>query len=438
MKFPYALNTVVCGDALELLKRLPDECVDAVVTDPPYGLKFMGKHWDCSVPDAALWMEVLRVMKPGAHLTAFFGTRTYHRGVVAIEDAGFEIRDQLAWVYGQGFPKSLDVSKAIDKAAGALRLKVRIDGQRVRNPKCVNGGRDGASGATRPWIEKAMRVGYHEKDGNDPCTAAAAWNGWGTALKPAWEPIVLARKPLIGTVAENVLANGTGAINVDGCRVNTSDKLGGGVVTGSVKFSNDGWNRPWMNDQEAVAARSERARNAVAHAEQLGRWPANLVHDGSEEVMACFPDAPGAQFGVGPKYGEKPSVNDYGDYGLRQTMNPRGDAGSAARFFYCAKADAEDRTAGNNHPTVKPLALMRWLVTLVTPPGGLVLDPFAGSGSTGVAAIQLGFRFLGFDLDEHNCRDIAAPRLQAATRGQTVEQFKSGQLTLDDIGSLVD
>jgi len=291
-------DTFICGHNLLILKRLPDARIDAVVTDPPYGLKFMGKAWDHDVPKAALWRQVLRVLKPGGHLLSFFGTRTYHRGVCAIEDAGFEIRDMIEWVYAQGFPKSLNLP-----------------------------------------------------------------GGIGTGLKPSHEPIVLARKPLEGTVAGNVLKHGTGGMNVDGCRI------------GDAK-----------------------------------RWPANLIHDGSPEVLACFPQA-----------GKE----------------------SAARYFYCAKASRAERDAGcekmeakqiyncdnswggleifgttdggrsparNNHATVKPLALMRYLCRLITPPGGLVLDPFCGSGSTCVAAMQEGFSWLGIDRDAHSI-EIAEARM---------------------------
>jgi site-specific DNA-methyltransferase (adenine-specific) len=289
------INQLIHGDCLDVLRTLPSASVDAVVTDPPYGLSFMGKRWDYDVPSVAIWEECLRVLKPGGHLLAFAGTRTQHRMAVRIEDAGFEIRDMIAWVYGSGFPKSLDVSKAIDKAAGA------------------------------------------ERD-----VAARQWAGWGTALKPALEPITVARKPLIGTVAENVLEHGTGALNVDGCRAGTEDM--------TAQFD-----REWK--QDGTFGNGKRASQGKQC--PPGRWPANLIHDGSEEVVAL--------------------------------------AGEQARFFYCAKTSKRDRGDGNNHPTVKPADLMRYLCRLVTPPGGVVLDPFMGSGSTGKAAMLENFRFIGIE-----------------------------------------
>lgn len=292
------------GDNLELLPTLADNSIDAIVTDPPYELGFMGKSWDSSgiAYKVALWAECLRVLKPGGHLIAFGGSRTYHRLACAVEDAGFEIRDQLMWVYGSGFPKSLNL-----------------------------------------------------KDD---------WQGWGTALKPSHEPMVLARKPLgEKTVAENVLRWGTGALNIDGCRVGES-QVG--------------------NDYSSKTV--------------MGRWPANFIHDGSDEVLELFPET-------------KPATE------------------SAARFFYCAKASKAERNAGldalpikrpdtrtqsgmgtfdekgvqpqrNFHPTVKPIALMRYLIRLVTPPNGTVLDPFAGSGTTLVAAIQEKVNSIGIELTE--------------------------------------
>jgi site-specific DNA-methyltransferase (adenine-specific) len=317
------------GDCLDRLKDLEDDSLEACVTDPPYGLKFMSKKWDHDVPTVELWREVYRVLKPGAHLLAFFGTRTYHRGACAIEDAGFEIRDQIGWLYGSGFPKSLDIGKAIDKM-----------------------------------------------------------DGWGTALKPAWEPIVVARKPFKGTVAQNVLEHGTGGINVDGCRVPGPK----GVPASLSEAGQHGWGTGGDMDRKSI---------------QNGRFPANIIHDGSDEVLAAFP-------------------ND------------------SQRFFYCAKASKKERNAGlermpelsageatdrkdgsaglnspragagrtggskNSHPTVKPIALMEYLIKLVTPPGGTVLDPFAGSGSTLIAAKRLGVNSIGIELEAEYVEIIKA------------------------------
>lgn len=381
------------GDCFEVLKGLADNSIDAVVTDPPYGLNskepdmaevlkhwlagddapvkglgFMGKAWDRFVPGPAVWREVFRVLKPGGHLLSFFGSRTYDMGTLAIRLAGFEIRDQIMWVYGSGFPKSLNVEKA---------------------------------------------------------TGDDAWCGWGTALKPAHEPICVARKPLSGTVAANVLAHGTGGLNIDGCRVGTESRYNANAPAG---------NKPGGNsyNMSAIGMPDDAEGSAVT-----GRWPANLVHDGSDEVLAAFPDAKGQQ---GALTGNEPSgkmgaANCYSKMDGRHEAVPRIDASkSAARFFYCAKASKADRNYGlsgediastdlvgreegsagaqspragagrttgskNPHPTVKPVALMRWLVRLVTPPGGRVLDPFMGSGSTGVATALEGFRFTGIELD---------------------------------------
>lgn len=335
---------LLIGDCLARLRELPDASVAAVVTDPPYGLGFMGKAWDHAVPSADVWREVLRVLRPGGHMVAFFGSRTYHRGAVAIEDAGFEVRDQLMWIYGSGFPKSHDVSKAIDKAAGAEREVLS-----TRRVQDIRGGKYNSADA---YMEHAITA---------PATdAARQWQGWGTALKPAHEPIVLARKPLVGTVATNVLAHGTGAINVDGCRVGDEEL-------------------PEMIAGQARVGTFERGEMVTPA--RVDRWPANVTHDGSDE--------------------------------------PRGLLGDAARFFYSPKADAEDRNEGlprdmrNTHPTVKPVDLMRWLVRLITPPGGLVLDPFMGSGSTGKAALLDGFDFIGVDLDPKHVA-IAEARLRNA------------------------
>jgi DNA modification methylase len=426
-------------NCLDVLKRLEDNSVDSIVTDPPYGLSFMGKKWDYDVPSQEIWAECLRVLKPGGHLLAFAGTRTQHRMAVRIEDAGFEIRDMIAWVYGSGFPKSLDVSKAIDKQAGAERQS------------------EGVSENARPNSERGNGLAHGEYgkvwDITAPATEAAQqWQGWGTALKPALEPITVARKPLIGTVADNVLAHGTGGLNIDGCRVATDDKLSGGHASGGQQMTG-GWERPWMKDPDAVAANAERSRQSVAKAEELGRWPANLIHDGSDEVVGLFPTNAGAAAPVRKGF-DGASQGIYGDYASKGDDGATfyGDKGSAARFFYAAKASKKDRDEGlegfeakatafgnqaqaelkrgnldhddgksgmnkvkmrqNSHPTVKPTDLMRYLCRLVTPPGGAVLDPFMGSGSTGKAAMLEGFQFIGCEMSPEYF-EIAKARIEA-------------------------
>lgn len=328
------------GNCLDVLKTLPDNSVDSVVTDPPYGLSFMGKKWDYDVPSVEIWKECLRVLKPGGHLLAFAGTRTQHRMATNIEDAGFEIRDMIAWVYGSGFPKSADVSKAIDKAAGAER---EVVGQHTQGFRSANSGLEG-------WQREAHAT--HGEITAPATDAARQWAGFGTALKPSLEPVTVARKPLRGTVAENVLRYGTGGVNVDGCRVGTDA----------------GWSYPNGRGGSEPHHMERGDRNGVAGKPckaTAGRWPANMIHDGSEEVVGFFP----------------------------------GDAdSSAARFFYCAKASKKDRGEGNNHPTVRPTELMRYLCRLVTPPNGIVLDPFMGSGSTGKAAKKEGFEFIGIEM----------------------------------------
>ncbi len=418
------------GDAREVLRAMPDASVDSVVCDPPYALVsigkrfgkagaapakhgrdglyaraaagFMGQQWDTGETAFAVefWAEVLRVLKPGGHLVAFSGTRTYHRMVVAIEDAGFEIRDQLAWVYGSGFPKSHDVSKAIDKAEGHWR------------------GRSGAIlESTVGQVAKGTE--YERTDKGAPVTAAAAWEGWGTALKPAWEPIVFARKPLDGSVAANVLEHGTGALNIDGCRVATDDVLRVGAGLMPVRHVPE---IPRGRSGEVSADRRYRNAGAVDFAalpgprggSESGRWPANIVHDGSPEVVAAFPAAPGQGGGISGGAPSSLISNVYGDRARVPSANPRSDTGSAARFFYSAKADAHDRVA-SQHPTVKPVDLMQWLCQLITPPGGVVLDPFAGSGTTGEAAWREGFRAILIEREAKYCDDIRR-RLRLADR----------------------
>ncbi|MDG9784681.1 DNA methyltransferase [Metapseudomonas otitidis] len=468
MKEPFILHL---GDCLEVMRTLPDNSVDSVVTDPPYGLSFMGKHWDYDVPSVEIWAECLRVLKPGGHLLAFAGTRTQHRMAVRIEDAGFEIRDMIAWVYGSGFPKSMDVSKAIDKAGGIspaaqaswLRGKREAAGlSREQVAEAVGctlssirdweEGRartagapvefmlpsedyrarlidlfDYTAAAEREVVAKAggSRLAVAPGQENDRAArvlditasateAARQWEGWGTALKPALEPITVARKPLAGTVAANVLAHGTGALNIDGCRI-PSEPMPPNTGAGGL---------PRRKADEI------RGPGVVAQPHDGGRWPANLIHDGSPEVVALFPSQADA---AAPVRGTEASAASAGTItGVRDRVAGafHADTGSAARFFYCPKASRRDRNegtdalpqirggmvsntsgqhmtrrdgysppaVGNHHPTVKPTALMAYLCRLVTPPGGVVLDPFMGSGSTGKAAMREGFQFIGCEM----------------------------------------
>lgn len=382
---------ILRGDCLAVLKTLPDSSFDSIVTDPPYELGFMGKAWDASgiAYNVDMWREALRVLKPGGHLLAFSGSRTYHRMTCAIEDAGFDIRDQIMWLYGSGFPKSLDVSKAIDKALGAQR---EIISEKPASGIGHNGTAFGghAEGATQKF------------DAGPATDAARQWEGWGTALKPAHEPICVARKPLMGTVAANVLQFGTGALNIDGCRVPMSGETTVRSTGSGVRGRGDGWGM----------------EGGVIGGSDAGRWPANLIHDGSDEVLAAFPETKSGKAGANPKpFSSK--TEGWGNIGVNGHSHLYGDEGSAARFFYCAKASKSDRGPGNTHPTVKPLALMRYLLRLVTPPGGRALDPFAGSGSTIVAGLQEGFTMTGIELiDEH--ADIADYRAMHELTGGLV------------------
>jgi len=398
-------HTLHHADNLAVLRSMPDNSVDSIVTDPPYGLSFMGKRWDYDVPSSELWAECLRVLKPGGHLLAFAGTRTQHRMAVRIEDAGFEIRDMIAWVYGSGFPKSLDISKAIDNAAGAEREVVGESPYNARRPN--------------PPVSDRYAQAGHKAYITEPATEAARqWEGWGTALKPALEPVTVARKPFDTTVAENVLTHGTGGLNIDGCRVATSD-----VVTNHARSDASAVSKGIYGDSAGQETHQ-------TDGQKLGRWPANLIHDGSEEVVTGFPQQQGI-VGARREGGDK-SIFSGGGHNQTQKQKIVGgvkDSGSAARFFYCAKASKSDRDEGcgdvapqqrdesrkqgdpggdnprnrgaqpraNHHPTVKPTDLMRYLCRLVTPPGGVVLDPFMGSGSTGKAAMLEGFGFIGIE-----------------------------------------
>jgi site-specific DNA-methyltransferase (adenine-specific) len=386
-------STLHLGDCLEVLRTMPDNSVNAVVTDPPYGLSFMGKKWDYDVPSVAIWAECLRVLKPGGHLLAFAGTRTQHRMAVRIEDAGFEIRDMIAWVYGSGFPKSLDVSKAIDKAAGAEREVVgRNPNDRAANSAIDFNGK-GSGFITAPATPEAHQ-----------------WAGWGTALKPALEPITMARKPLTGTVAANVLEHGTGALNVDGCRVGTEETLG---------RAKGGWGN------KAVGADNYGNFNSIGITKEGGRWPTNLIHDGSDEVVGLFPQQQSGGFSQGMVQHSRTFNVAKGVEAERVRDARAPDSGSAARFFYTSKASRDDRDPGNTHPTVKPTDLMRYLCRLVTPPGGIVLDPFMGSGSTGKAAMLEGFGFIGIEREAPSYA-IAQQRIsRAQAAGHQPDLFAS-------------
>lgn len=433
-------SQIFLGNCEDELKNLPDNSVDSVVTDPPYELGFMGKSWDSTgiAYNVDMWKEVFRVLKPGGHLLSFGGSRTYHRMACAIEDAGFEIRDQIMWVYGSGFPKSLNLSKAIESTllngsshSTALR-KTEQDGD--GDSYQLTGKNNGILGETRVYDRKVF---------SPSTTEAQKWEGWGTALKPAHEPIVMARKPLSEkTVAANVLEHGTGALNIDGSRVgyaNEKEKEKTVVMQSkpSLDIRGNSFNKQDLDNIENV--RGDYSK---------GRFPANFIHDGSDEVVDLFPDSKSAG-----RFPKNCAGNDkiYGKYNPRENQIPRTtDSDSAARFFYCAKASKKDRNEGlddfdeqqsvggdggigdylndvnsaseksgsekasnkNNHPTVKPTDLMRYLVRMVTPPNGTVLDPFTGSGSTGKAAVLEGFNFIGVEQNAEYI-EIAKARIKA-------------------------
>jgi site-specific DNA-methyltransferase (adenine-specific) len=447
------------GDCRYVLKTIADCSIDSIVTDPPYALVsiakrfktvsakdievarsnphrrtsggFMGKQWDTGETafSVEFWAECLRVLKPGGHVVAFGGTRTYHRLTCAIEDAGFEVRDQLQWIFASGFPKSHAVDKHIDRQAGAVRPRTKELGV----GQCANAWKVENGGQANHWIKDAKDRG--EKTvltaNDDPITdAAIQWQGWGTALKPACEPICLARKPLSeGTVAQNVLQHGTGAINVDGCRVgwqDDADKTAGRPV--SFAKAHPGFE----GKSFAIADRSH--RDPTAEQSALGRWPANVLHDGSEEVVAAFPDVHGAGSQRDePGGGEFKSDNGWGGVGAGLKGFRIGDSGSAARFFYTAKADADDRL-GSKHPTVKPVDLMQWLCRLVTPKGGTILDPFAGTGTTGEAAFREGFNAVLIEAEAEYQADIRR-RMALVMSGpdeRSRESIKAKNLPRDD------
>jgi DNA modification methylase len=390
---------LICGNSLLELKKLDSNSIDSVVTDPPYELGFMGKEWDKTgiANNVELWKEVYRVLKPGGHMLAFSGTRTYHRMVCAIEDSGFEIRDQLAWIYGSGFPKSQNVGKMIDKKAG----------KKVEKGEAFNVvGMGKSNGGSK------FRSYHPDYKPYDPQTDdAKKYDGWGTALKPAQEPIVLARKPLSeNTVADNVIKYNTGAINIDECRVayqgdyrspakkDGSLNSGGSFGCGDVEKFDD------------------------AAAEAKGRWPANIIHDGSEEVLHLFPD--NVKGGTWAKTKGMRAFNNDGKDTEAIIIGTDNSVGSAARFFYCAKANKKDREDGNKHPTVKPTEVMRYLIRLITPKDGIVLDPFNGSGSTGKAAMLEGKNYIGIDLSDDYIK-ISEARIKSAKKQYDAEADKN-------------
>jgi site-specific DNA-methyltransferase (adenine-specific) len=409
---------IINSDCIQAMKEMAENSIDAIVTDPPYELGFMGKSWDSTgiAFNVEVWQQALRVLKPGGHMIAFSGSRTYHRMAVAIEDAGFEIRDQIMWVYGSGFPKSHNIAKGIDKAT-------EFQGEVIGTKKIDIGMQGGSMHAGR-------ETNVVEREVLELSNEAKQWEGWGTALKPAHEPMVLARKPLEGTVANNVLTHGVGGLNIDGSRVGTEEVLG---RPQSAHSADNPFNKGLQNN------------GINNYSDQVGgRFPANFIHDGSDEVVALFPESKGM---ATQKSGA--NINVYGGNALNEsaTTFPEvrlgfNDSGSAARFFYCAKASKRDRNEGldgfevvkagslnlrtdaysekngmntapraNHHPTVKPTDLMRYLCKLVTPPKGIVLDPFMGSGSTGKGAVLEGFEFIGIEQSAEYC-EIAKARIE--------------------------
>lgn len=383
---------VSLGDCIEVMRTLPENSVDSIVTDPPYGLGFMGKKWDELPPGEEWARECLRVLKPGGHMIAFGGSRTWHRLAVAIEDAGFEIRDGVMWLYGSGFPKSHDISKALDKMAGAER---EVTGESIHS------------------ANRVADMGFHggsENEGVRQITAPATpeaqqWHGWGTALKPAYEPAVMARKPFPGSVAGNVLEHGTGALNIDASRIGSEVRINPAARN---KAGGTSLNMSWEGMPEAESR------------ETAGRFPANLILDPhtSELLDQQSGNVKGA-VSNGSKAVAGMNGTDTFKIHAREQKPGYADNGGASRFFYVAKAPKSERPVvdGVAHPTVKPLTLMRYLVRMVTPPGGLVLDPFAGSGTTAEAALLEGFRFHVIERGEEYLPLIHA-RIERATKSQ--------------------
>jgi len=424
---------LLLGDSVDKLKELDDNSIDSIVTDPPYGLSFMGKKWDYDVPSQEIFEECLRVLKPGGYLLSFAGSRTYHRMAVRVEDAGFEIRDQIMWIYGSGFPKSMNIGKAMDKVQGNEREVVGKKGGKIDFSKTKKGD---TSFYETAWDNKDY-VELEITKGNSP------YEGWGTALKPAHEPIVMARKPLSEkTVVNNVLEWGTGGINIDASRVGTTTKTNGGKAN---------------KENNRIAANGGYVNDVSSQEHNYGRFPANIIFD--EEAGKILDEQSGISKSTGGRSGNKEGVGQNGIYGqysgeVRDENPGLGDTGGASRFFYCPKTSKKDRNeglenfegkqigtynahssdlenyggsslgaasmSGNNkmpqpkqnfHPTVKPTDLMLYLIRLVTPTGGTTLDPFMGSGSTGKAAVRGGFDFIGIER-EKEYMEIAEARIQ--------------------------
>ena len=373
------------GDCLEVLATLPENSVDTCITDPPYELGFMGKKWDSSgiAFQPETWQAVYRVLKPGALLLAFGGTRTYHRMVCAIEDAGFEIRDMVEWVYGSGFPKSYDIGKGIDKQAGKEPVVIgkRTDGRYAYHFQDGNNQFVNAENNSRKEVDS--KIGLITA----PSTPEAQlWDGWGTALKPAHEPIVVAMKPIDGNFVNNALTWGVAGLWIDG-----------GRVDGKPRTTHKDGNFTGNSSKDAIFPMPN-----IRTTEPSGRFPANLIHDGSDEVVGLFPQTTSGARAGGDDFKLGRFENESGAWGLKTGHACEASSGSASRFFYCAKASRSERNAGlegtNHHPTIKPIELMRYLVRLTkTPTGGVVLDPFTGSGTTGIACVLEGREFIGIE-----------------------------------------
>lgn len=407
---------VINSECSEYLDTLGENSVDACVTDPPYELGFMDKEWDRSgiAFDPEFWRKVKRVLKPGAHMAVFGGSRTYHRIAVGIEDAGFEIRDTIDWIYAEGFAKSHDVSKAIDEHLGKKDDRERVGLKEEASRK--DGSLVDRNSYGDEWVDNPS--GWQERSRNPYKTAPASdeaekWDGWDTQLKPAKEPIIIARKPLEGTVAENVLKHGTGSLNVDDCRIGTE----------TVDIAHNEGNSFSLNEFES---------NCTHHTKRKGRWPANVIFD---PVMAeQLDEQSGRDLTAGGDVEAKvreENTKVYGEYEGDVEHNSYGDEGGASMyfktieyhvednigFFYCPKAKKDEKnwgvSGGNDHVTVKPIELMSYLVRLLTPKGGKVIDPFAGSGTTGMSAVLEGVRADLVEMNENYC-EIARQRVRYA------------------------